>query len=149
MRRAIVLLFTAVSVFGQDAALARLKQAMAVARYGEEHNEKNGAARIVAVHAALRNWLEPQLPKNMYSLAGEVSRLDASFSKTLTEAGLLKPDSGDRDMFDPGFDRVGVDFKMMPELPDTLFVIAGFPVPCGADHDKHPWLSVDQLKALP
>ncbi|MGA3203819.1 MAG: hypothetical protein ABSF12_15135, partial [Bryobacteraceae bacterium] len=74
----IVLLLAAAALRGQDAALARLKHELAIAREQSERDEKDGAARIAAVHAALRDWLETQLPKDVYSLAGGFSRLQAS-----------------------------------------------------------------------
>jgi len=37
------------------------------------------------------------------------------------------------DWNDPGFDEVGIELKTMPELPDTLFVIATLRVRCGTD----------------
>jgi hypothetical protein len=139
MRGVFVLLFATVSVVGQDPALARLKHEMAVAREQEEQQkypraEGSGSARIAAVHAALRNWFEPRLPKDVYSLAGEIPRLEASLAKVLLGAGLSKPESDDRDFLDdPGFDEVGIDFNVMPELPSTLFVTASVKVPCGGD----------------
>ncbi len=114
--------------------------AVARAQAGQAERDKNfgegGAARIAAVHMALRDWLEPRLPKDIYSLAGEFSRLDASLQKALVDVGLSKPDSAadkDMDLTDPGFDEVAVEVKMMPELPDTLFVTATIGVPCGGD----------------
>jgi hypothetical protein len=140
MRNLIVLLCVGAPLFGQDPALTRLKHEMAVAGEQAEQAEqdknfgKGGAARIASVHAALRDWIEPQLPKDVYSLAGEVSRLEVSLQKELERAGLSGADSSDPDVFiDPGFDEVGFEFKMMPELPDTLFVIATVKVPCGGD----------------
>jgi hypothetical protein len=75
------------------------------------------------------------LPRDLYSLAGEVSRLQASLDKVLVGSGLSRPESADTDfdMDDPGFDAVGFDVKMMPELPNTLFVTAWVKVPCGGD----------------
>jgi hypothetical protein len=135
MRRFFVLLFLPASLFPQDAALARLKHEMAVARAQEQQDYKDRVARIATVHAALRDWLKPQLPKDVYSLAGETSRLEASLPGVLKDAGLSRPDSADadRDMLDPGFDEVGFQLKMMPELPDMLFVTATVKVPCGED----------------
>lgn len=138
MHKLIVFLFAAVSLFGQDATLARLKHEMAVAREQSEHAEqfgKDGASRIIAVHAALRNWLEPRLPQDSYSLARDSWRLEASLPTILVAAGLSKPGSADDppELDDPGFDEVTLELKAMPELPDALFVIAGVKVPCGED----------------
>jgi hypothetical protein len=117
---------------GGDPALARLKREMALARKQVEHDEKVGAARIAAVHSALRDWFEPQLPRDLNSLARESWHLEASLPTILLNAGLSKPEST-ADLEDAGFDQVRLGIKIMPELPDTMFVTAGISVPCGED----------------
>jgi len=138
MRKIVAFLFVAGTVLGQDFALARLKHEMAVAREQSERAQqfgKDGAARIAAVHLALRDWLEPQLPHDLYSVARDAWRLEPSLTTTLTNAGLSKSGSADRDMdFDgPAFAEVGFEFKTMPEMPNILIVTAGVRVPCGRD----------------
>ena len=130
-----LLLFTS-SVFGQDPALTRLKHEMAIAREQSEHVKQfgeNGTARIVAVHAALRNWIEPKLPKDISSLARVSWQLEAALPQELVQAGLSLPDSADAGFDHSAFNQVEVEFQMMPELPDMLFVTAGVHVPCGED----------------
>jgi hypothetical protein len=129
MRKVAALLFIASTAFGQDQALARLKHEMAVARAQAERDNKNGA-QIAAVHTALRDWFEPQLPKDLYSLPPEYWHLEASLPTILLDAGLSKSDPMP-DLDDPGFDEVGLDLKTMPELPDMLFVTATVHMQCG------------------
>src|SRR5579864_9225554 len=122
-RRIALLLFT-IPLFGQD-FLVRLKHEMAVAREQSEHVREfgeNGTARIAAVHAALRDWIEPKLPKDISSLARESWQLEAALPQELVQAGLSLPDSADGGFEDSAFDQVEVKLQMMPELPDMLFV---------------------------
>lgn len=137
MRGSIVLfLFVAGAVFGQNTALDRLKREMAIARAQSEHVQQfgeNGAARISAVHLALRDWMEPQLPKDIDSLATEFWHLQATLPQELAQTGLSGPDSSGSDFDDPAFDQVDIELKMVPELPDMLFMTAGVHVPCGED----------------
>ncbi len=141
MREFIALLF-ATSLFGQDTALARLKHEMAVAREARKvHRQQkqpahDDSSQINNVHAALQDWLEPRLSKDVYSLASEYPRLQPSVQNALVENGLSKlgATNSDVDLFHIGyFDEVGFEFKMMPELPNVLFVVAEVNVGCGRD----------------
>lgn len=115
--------------------MARLKEALRAAREHEEHHQENEAARLAAVHAALRDWAEQRLPRNVDSLPVEVSEFEASLRRELVKMGLSAPDSAstDADPDDPGFDQVGLNLKKVPELPNMLFVTAMVKIPCGGD----------------
>jgi hypothetical protein len=138
MRNLIVLLFATISLFAQDAALARLKHEMAVARAAMElaiNMGADGGPSSAAVHAALRDWIESQLPKNTHSLQGELARLQDSLSQQLVDAKLsvrIPPKKN----IDPGYDRVAVRLKIMPEVPDTLVVSAGVRSSAGDEEDQ-------------
>lgn len=139
MHKLIVILFAAVSVFAQDAAMARLKHEMVVTRGQAERAAlerppaRDGGTGIAAIHAALRDWIETRLPKDSYSLQGEVLRLQTSLPKELTAAGLLADGHAERGSFDTLMRQVEVALTQMPELTDTLFVTASLNVGCGWD----------------
>ena len=135
MRRTLVLLLTASAAFAQDAALARLKQAVTRAHSQQETQQGDQSASIAAVHEALRSWIESRLPRDIYSLASESWHAQEFIRTELTEAGLLESDSAREDLNwqDPGFSFVRVEVKLLTEVPDTLVVTAGVSVPCGED----------------
>ncbi|HTB12840.1 MAG TPA: hypothetical protein VK752_14765 [Bryobacteraceae bacterium] len=108
MRRAIAFLLAAGTVFGQDAALARLKQELKTARDQEisaerkaqAEKEKTGvwpeaeqglsAARIARVHTALLSWIELQLPMGRSAAAIKSSDWEAAIHSQLAAAGIAE-----------------------------------------------------------
>jgi hypothetical protein len=156
MRSLIVLLFAVASVFGQDAALARLKQELKTAREQKtsearaakenlkktgvwtEEFKGHGAARMVRVHAALLSWIESRLPMGQSAMALKSSDWEAAMGRKLNAAGIGPPARSDPpekppDFEDFGFDSVSIVLTWKPELPDLLLVTAGLHVSCGED----------------
>jgi hypothetical protein len=136
MRWALVFLFADGSLLGQDAALARLVLEAERAKASSESSAERPAAKVAALHVALREWIESRLPKNKERLAVEYSYLQASMRGQLDGAGLSEavdphPDYGGREF--PGFGFVGIQIHQMPELPDSIVVIAATAVGCGDD----------------
>lgn len=134
MRWALVFLFAAGSLLGQDAALVRLvREAQRVKASAEGSAETH--VTLTALHLALREWIESRLPKNKERLGVEFSSLQASMDAEL-DAGLGRPSGPPPDDAGPefpGFGYAGAQVSQMPELPATLFVIGSATMPCGAD----------------
>jgi hypothetical protein len=153
-----VLLFATVSVFGQDPALARLKQELATAREqeasearaAEENLKKTGvwteeykghnAERMTRVHAALLSWIESRLPMDQSAIAIKSSDWEAAMRKELAAAGIVEKSESDATadpvqlpFDDPGLDSVSVSLDWKAELPDMLIVTASVAVRCGED----------------
>jgi hypothetical protein len=159
MRGTMALLLFAVSLDGQDLALARLKQELKTARDRETSEQRqatevlrktgawpdnvqgNGAARIARVHDALLSWIESQLPMGRSAIAIKSSDLEAAMRRQLASAGIAEkeavttsgPPAEQPDIDDPGFNDVNVVLTWKPELPGMLFVTGTVGVRCGGD----------------
>jgi hypothetical protein len=160
MRKIVSLVFVASTVFGQDLALAGLKQELKIAQDQDisdqktateivrktgawpENMEGRGAARIARVQAALLNWIESQLPMGRSAIAIKSSDWEAAMHRRLVGAGIAEeepqatsdPPEEPHDPFeDPGFGYVSVALTYKPELPDMLFVSGIVGVRCGGD----------------
>jgi hypothetical protein len=98
----------AISVFGQDLALARLKHELHTARaaqlQADTQPKDGGAAAIATVHSALRDWVELRLPQTLQFLPRDVTLLQSSLQKELAAAGLLALNSADTDLDNPSAD---------------------------------------------
>src|SRR5580700_9516239 len=108
MRRIIAFLLFTISVFGQDLALARLKQELKTAQDHDASDQKRareilqktgawpddlkglGAARIARVHAALLSWIESQLPMGRSARAIKSSDWEAAVRRQLGAAGIVE-----------------------------------------------------------
>ncbi len=147
----------AISVFGQDLALARLKHELKAAQDQDVSDQKTateilrktgawpenmqgrGAARMARVHAALLSWIESQLPMGRSAIAIKSSDWEAAIHRQLVAAGIAEKelqatsDPAVPDFEDPGFGDVSVALTYKPELPDMLFVIGTVGVGCGGD----------------
>ena len=125
MRTILILLLAAFPALAQETAMARLKR--------EASSFKSSApdqfpARLANLHLALRDWIESRLPRTATSV-GELKDLEAALADDLQAAGLSLPDALDN----PGAGYVTVEFRFLPDLYDTLFVVAGATVECGSD----------------
>jgi hypothetical protein len=153
MLRALAFLLAVGSVFGQDAALARLKQELKTAQDEDASDQKRaeelqrktgawpddmegrGAARLARVHAVLLNWIESQLPMGRSAIAIKSSDWEAAMGRQLAAAGIAgkEPQATSDPLEDPGLGDVSVDLTYKPELPDMLFVTGTVGVRCGGD----------------
>jgi hypothetical protein len=152
MFRLAAALFVSGIVLAQDAALAKLKHELQLAREerssealrAEETKKKTGewtagvegqsAARIARVHAALMNWIESRLPMGTGPLSIHSAAWQKNIDRELARAEIAKKDdpvSADSEPLD--FGAVSVALTWKPELPDMLFITAGVAVPCGED----------------
>jgi hypothetical protein len=137
MRAAILMLLAAVALPSQDAALIRLQREVAAVKASAK--EPNRDPNVTALHDALRDWIEARLPKDKSHLPGRAA-LSASLREDLVDAELGMPDdlspnaASDGDTFElRALGKVRVRLVQFPNLPDTLFAIAGAGVPCGVD----------------
>jgi hypothetical protein len=158
MCKIIAYFLIAVSMFGQDVALERLKRELYTVRAAELQRQTDtqpkddGGAAIATVHSTLRDWIELRLPQTLQFLPRDVTLLQSSLQKELAAAGLFALNSADTDLdnpaadpdeaalkwnlkwaSDPGFDRVTLALKILPAIPDVLFVTAGVHITCGED----------------
>jgi hypothetical protein len=118
MRRIIAFLLSTISVFGQDLALARLKQELKTAQDQDVSDQKRaqeilqktgawpddmkgrGAARIARVHAALLSWIESQLPMGRSATAIKSSDWEAVVHRQLAAAGIAEKEPQDASDFE-------------------------------------------------
>jgi hypothetical protein len=151
MCRVVAFLLFTISTFGQDSALARLKQELKAAQDQDASDQKKahemrketgtwpddkgrGAARIVRVHAALLSWIESRLPNGPNAAAIKSSDWEAAIHRQLAAAGIAEKESQATSDFEaPGFDSVSVALTWKPELPEMLFVTGTVGVRCGGD----------------
>jgi hypothetical protein len=136
---ALTLLLAAGGVFAQDAALDWLKkEAASVKALSEEQQWKVPADKLAALHSALRDWIESRLPRTAHEFR-DPHGLEATLQGELTKAGLIRPDESNTPAPEgagwgwPGLGYADLAFQWFPELPDTLFVVAGVSVMCGVD----------------
>jgi len=165
MCRIIAFLLFAISVFGQDVALARLKQELKTAQDQETSDYKRadeiqrktgawpddmqgrGAARIAQVHAALLSWIESRLPMGPSAAAIKSSDWEAAIGRRLAAAGIgEKEPHATSDVAEwvppyenPGYDSVSVALAWKPELPNVLLITAGVAVRCGEDQAAYAY----------
>jgi hypothetical protein len=136
MRGMLMGLLVASALFGQDTPFDRLKREATRTRTLTSEKEKHEPAiAVAALHAALRDWIEAQLPQRQGATA-DLSRLEATLQNSLWGSGLMEPDKpapADIGPEGPGVGYVGFEFKMLPELLNSLFVIASVTVECGSD----------------
>lgn len=130
MRKLVIFILATVSLFGQDAALARLKQHLADTRAHASDEKFDFAGRVAASHASLRDWLETQIPKEGNPPTIRSSALESILNRALEDVESSPPLE---DFEDPGFNHAEVSFDWRPELPDILIVYAYIQVHCGLD----------------
>lgn len=93
MRWALVFLFAAGSLFGQDAALVRLVREAERVKAASPDAQIESPDIVAPLHLALREWIESRLPKNKGRLDVEFSSLQTSMEAELAGAGLTEPDT--------------------------------------------------------
>src|SRR5579871_986340 len=131
MVRWIAILVASVCAYGQDldrvVAEAKAVRATSVA---EDYTEalKDLRQRSLGFHAALRDWIELQLPASRPNSDAELALLQSRLESNLFQAGL----TGHKDEPKPG-DVAKVHFLLTPDVPDLLAVTVGVGVPCGSD----------------
>ena len=132
MRKVLLGLFLTGALFGQGTALDRLKIEAARAKALPSSNDDHSA--VVALHTALRDWIESRLPQAAGSAeSAELYNLEGTLRRELADAipdASVSPDLGPEG---PGLGYLGFEFKWFPELPDALVVIAHVSVDCGSD----------------
>lgn len=121
-----VMLLAACAAFAQDAAFERVQRQAALL---ETAPPEKPAARLTELHLALRDWIESRLPESAAS-TGDLEFLLDRLTAELHAAGLIPPETADGR---PGQGYIEVKFRRLPELYDTLFVVAGASVECGTD----------------
>jgi hypothetical protein len=119
----VCLLMAAVGLCAQDALLDRVvKEAAAVRKIAEPTRETNRAFK-----AALRDWIEAQLPQSLTELDARFSLLETKLTADLWRAGLT-------DVASEGLGTVeSVSLTRPAEYPRGLAVTARVGVPCGHD----------------
>ena len=133
MRRFLITLVVVASAHGQglDQVLAEAKAVRAAP--GEEFQNyadilKAIRNRSVGLQAALRDWIEPQLPANLTNVDAELTLVKARFMTELDRAGLMGQEFEPK----PGFVS-RIELSHLAEAPEFLVVIVGTGVPCGSD----------------
>jgi hypothetical protein len=131
MRRVFLGLFVAGALFAQPTPFERLKREAASAK--ALPSDKDNRDAVMALHAALRDWIESRLPQTPG--IAELHNLETDLKGELEDAGLGEPDApaSTDGPEGPGLGYVGLEFKWLPELPDTLAIVAGVRVECGSD----------------
>ncbi len=128
MRALVIALWIAAALLAQDhpPPFRLVREAAALKAYPEDQRDSaQFAAQLRAVHLALRDWIESRLPQTAASM-GDLKDLEAALKAEAAEAlGAPSDDSV------PGY--VQLEFRRLPELYDTLFVVAGASVDCGDD----------------
>ena len=137
LRAALMLLLADVLLFGRETPLEKLQHE--AVRLRRPHGEKGPGEEVEgreALHRALREWIESQLPRNKAELAGEPTRLNSKLQDELEKAGMTPPDVPETpEMIGdyPEIGYVGVGVTAAVQLPDTLIVNGWATVPCGSD----------------
>ena len=93
LRAALMLLLADVLLFGRETPLEKLQHE--AVRLRRPHGEKGPGEEVEgreALHRALREWIESQLPRNKAELAGEPARLNSKLQDELEKAGMTPPD---------------------------------------------------------
>jgi hypothetical protein len=115
---------------GQSNPLSKLAdQANALKR--DSHNFEYGKKvikRTASLRAALKEWIESELPNTKTELATKFNSLESELNKELKQKNLLWTESSEMD-----YGSVSVGLKRLAEAPDSLLLIAGVTVPCGTD----------------
>jgi hypothetical protein len=137
MRSAILILLTATTLPGQDAALTRLQHEVSLVKASA--GEPNTQPNVAALHRALREWVEARLPADKGHMP-ERAALGASLRADLADAELSMPAettqeaaAGNGTFEMRALGTVSIRLTQFPNLPDTLFVTTGAGVPCGVD----------------
>jgi hypothetical protein len=136
MKSAFLALVSIGALFASDPALDRLKRAAgAVKILNEDGEHKDQSALLASLHSALEAWIETRLPHGEAVTPGKSAAFESVLKEELNQAGLIAPEQPpDNDALEwPGLGYVGVEFKWLPELIGTAFVIAQVSVPCGSD----------------
>ena len=134
-----MVLLAAAMLKAQSPALARLKQEADRAKAlddSTDESRKKAAEQMRSLHAALGAWIDSYFLKSDALSPNRSSQLESMLQRELDSASWNTHDpakSFDDDPEGPGYGYVGIEFKSLPELPNSVFVTAHASVPCGSD----------------